>query len=164
MNAMDNKPLQSAGAKAGNISIDNTLQVIVHAPVPEGIEDRIHAALRAAPRRSRVLAWPAVETTVFWGNSWLRTAAAAAIVFVVAGGGWGVYMRVQRPESKVIVMPMTQPAAAGGGFSSAGAIRTPATVKGPVVMQPANPAKAKHRKKPAAAKAQPVPVPIAAAK
>jgi hypothetical protein len=155
---MNATPNNLGGAKAGSISIDDTLRVISHVPVPEGIEDRVHAALRSAPRQSRVLAWPAAEPAV-WGNSWLRAAAAATIMFVVAGGGWGVYMRVQRPESKVVVMPVAQPAAAGGGLRSAAAIRTPATVKGPVVVQPANRAKAKHGKKaPATEKVQPVPV------
>lgn len=160
MNGTPNNPLQGAGTKAGGISIDDTLRVIARAPVPEGIEERMHAALRAAPRHSLVLAWPATEPAVFRGGSWLRAAAAAAIVFVVAGGGWGVYLRVQQPQSKVVVMPV--PATAGGGFSSAGAMRTPAAVKGPVI-QPVSPEKAKHGKK-SVATAKEQPVPVAAAK
>ena len=36
----------------------------------------------------------------------MRGAAAAAIVFVVAGGGWGIYTRVQPSQpAKVMVMP-----------------------------------------------------------
>lgn len=163
MNATPNDPMQYAGMKTGSISIDDTLRLIANAPVPEGIEDRVHAALRAAPRQSRVLAWPAAEPAVSWGNnSWMRGAAAAVIMFVVAGGGWEVYMRVQQPEAKVMVTPAAQPPAVGGGFSSAAAIRTPPTVKGPVVMQPTSPENAKHGKKAATAKVQPVP--LAAAK
>ena len=40
----------------------------------------------------------------------MRTAAAAAIVFVVAGGGWGVYTRVQQGQpARMIVMPARMP-------------------------------------------------------
>jgi hypothetical protein len=94
----------------------------------------------------------------------MRSAAAAAIVFVVAGGGWGVYMRVeqQNQPAKVIVMPARIPVP--GGFSGAGAMRTPLTLPGPAAPQPAkasepakadepakaNPARSKTVKKPAA--------------
>jgi hypothetical protein len=65
----------------------------------------------------------------------MRSAAAAAIVFVVAGGGWGVYSRVQQPQTaKVIVMPHVS---APGEFTNAGAMRTPKTLNGPVLIQPA---------------------------
>ena len=65
----------------------------------------------------------------------MRGAAAAAIVFVVVGGGWGVYLRVQPVQApKVIAMPRVS---AGGGFSSAGAMRTPQTLNGPVLVTPA---------------------------
>jgi hypothetical protein len=68
--------------------------------------------------------------------SWMRGAAAAAIVFVVAGGGWGIYSRVHAPvPAKAIVMPPHVGVAPG--FSSAGAMRTPQTLKGPVVARPA---------------------------
>jgi len=67
-------------------------------------------------------------------STWVRTAAAAAIVFVVAGGGWEVYSRVQPAERpNAIVLP---PVAAHGGFSSADAIRTPRTLNGTVLTHP----------------------------
>lgn len=128
--------------------IDETLRLIAHAPVPEGLEDRVHAAVfQAAPRPGRILPWPVpAEPPAFWaGNNWVRTAAAAAIVFVVAGGGWGIYRRVEHPVARVILLPAAQPAVSGG-FSSAGAIRTPQTVNGPVV-QPTGLAAKKIRKK-----------------
>ena len=60
----------------------------------------------------------------------MRGAAAAAIVFVVAGGGWGIYIRVQQPQpARVIAMPPR----VSGGFSNAGAMRTPNTLNGPLV-------------------------------
>jgi hypothetical protein len=85
----------------------------------------------------------------------MRSAAAAAIVFVIAGGGWGVYMRVEQNQpAKVIVMPARMPVA--GGFGGAGAIRTPQTLPGPKAPQPvkvspeASPAQPRTAKKPVA--------------
>jgi len=132
-------------------SAEETLRIVAGLPAPAGLEDRVHVALREAhrhnlqrnmdgvevDRRGRVLAWP---TALKPQSSWMRTAAAAAIVFVVAGGGWGVYTRVeQNRPAKVLVMPSR------GGFSGAGAIRTPQTIPGPVA-PPA--AQAKAAKKP----------------
>ena len=122
-------------------SADETLRLIANLPAPAGIEGRVHAALRDPSHRralsagmdhsGRVLTWPA---SIRPQSGWMRTAAAAAIVFVVAGGGWGIYSRVQQNHpSKVIVMPrIVEPS----GFSGAGAIRTPQTLPGPVVKQP----------------------------
>jgi hypothetical protein len=62
-----------------------------------------------------------------------------------------VYVRVQQSQTpKVIVMPPRMPAA--GGFSSAGAIRTPEILPGPTVSQPAKASAtpSKAAKKPAA--------------
>ena len=143
---------------------EETLRLVASLPAPEGLEDHVHAALRAAPRRDRaldrgrVLAWP---RAIRPESGWMRTAAAAAIVFVVAGGGWGVYMRVEHNQpAKVIVMPARMPGRiqAPGGFSGAGAMRTPLTLPGPAAPQPvksSEPAKAdaaetKAAKKPAA--------------
>lgn len=113
-------------------SAEETLRLIASLPTPEGLEERVQEALRSAPRRGRVLAWPAAHRTE---SGWLRAAAAAAIVFVVAGGGWGVYSHVERGQlAKTTVLP---PVPAAGSFSSAGAIRTPQTLNGPVVAHPA---------------------------
>jgi hypothetical protein len=66
----------------------------------------------------------------------VRSAAAAAIVFVVVGGGWGISSRVQpSPQVRAITVPPR--VSAPGGFSSAGAMRTPQTLNGPVVAHPA---------------------------
>jgi hypothetical protein len=128
---------------------EETLRLIANLPAPAGLEGRVHAALRVAPeqgsqrgsfvagpaRRGRVLAWPTVLTPQ---SSWMRTAAAAAIVFVVAGGGWGVYTRVERNQpARVIVMPPR--VVSPGGFSGAGAMRTPQTLPGTTVLQPVTP-------------------------
>ena len=140
---------------------EETLRLIASLPSPEGLNDRVHAALRVAhdkglqrpvagagiENRGRVLAWPSALNPQ---SSWMRTAAAAAIVFVVAGGGWGVYTRIEQGQpAKVIVMPSRMPAS--GGFSNAGAMRTPQTLPGPTVLQPVapKPAQPKPAKKPA---------------
>jgi hypothetical protein len=138
---------------------EESLRLIASIPAPDGLENRVNAALSAAPRRSRILAWPRTLGLTFRPESgWMRSAAAAAIVFVVAGGGWGVYSRVessrpglthfaQNQPAKVIVLPPRMPVA--GGFSGAGAIRTPVTLPGPAVPQhaKANPARPKSAKK-----------------
>jgi hypothetical protein len=111
------------------------LRLIASLPAPEGLEERVHAALRVSPRDGRVLAWPqGLRSATRHESGWMRTAAAAAIVFVVVGGGWGVYTRVQHGQpAKVIVMPSRMPAT--GGFSSAGVVRTPETLPGPKVRE-----------------------------
>ena len=126
-------------------SFQATLRVIANLPVPEGLEDRVRRALRTAPRESHLLAWPsglkpkAVRLdsswmTPGWIGAWSRAAAAVAIGLVVVGGGWGVYSRVERTQpQRVIVFPHS---AVGGGFSSAGAMRTPETLNGPVLVHP----------------------------
>jgi hypothetical protein len=126
---------------------EETLRLLAGLPAPAGLEDRLRQALSTAPRQAsqpgRLLAWPAALRCTA-GNNWLRSAAAAAIVFVVIGGGWGVYSRVQPgPAPKTAVLPVR------GGFSSAGAVRTPVTLPGPAAVQPApvSTAPAKTKKK-----------------
>jgi hypothetical protein len=116
---------------------EQTLRLIAYLAAPEGLEDRVHAGLRAAPRSAHVLAWPVRFAA---SGEWLRAAAAAAIVFVVAGGGYGIYSRVQpgRPSLGVagpqgVAGPRL---AAPGGFSEGGAVRRPQTLQGPVVTHP----------------------------
>lgn len=149
MNSNPHDPVTSASVpRALSSPEEEILRWIASLPAPEGLEERVHTALRAAPRRGRVLAWPMALRPE---SSWMRTAAAAAIVFLVAGGGWGVYTRVQHSQpAKVIVMPPRMPGA--GGFSGAGAVRAPETLPGPTVTQPpkASPAQRKGPKKPAA--------------
>ena len=88
---------------------EETLRLVAALPVPMGLEDRVKAGLHAAAQNG--------------------------IVFVVAGGGWGVYSRVQPVQSpKVIAMP--QRINTSGGFSNAGAMRTPQTLTGPILAHP----------------------------
>jgi hypothetical protein len=94
---------------SGSGDFESTLRLIARLSAPQGLEERIQAGLRAAPASasggSRILAWP---TALRADAVWMRSAAAAAIVCVVVGGGWGVYSRrakcgPRRP--KVITMP-----------------------------------------------------------
>ncbi len=135
---MNSNPHNPTTSESDSSPAEETLRLIASLPAPEGLEDHVHAALRAAQNRDRVLgrgrvlAWP---RAIRAESSWMRSAAAAAIVFVVAGGGWGVYTRVEQSQTpKVIVMPVRIPAP--GGFSGAGAIRTPLTLPGPAAPQP----------------------------
>ena len=131
--AQNELPNDSAAASS---AAEETLRLIASLPAPEGLEDRLQvslrAGLRAAPRSARILAWP---VALHPSSGLMRSAAAAAIAFVVAGGGWGVYSRVQsgQPAGVVVLPPRVS---ASGGFSSAGAMRTPQTLNGPVVAQP----------------------------
>jgi hypothetical protein len=111
---------------------EETLRLIASLPAPEGLEGRIHAALRTAPHEGRLLAWPA---PLKQGRDWMRTAAAAAIAFVIAGGGWSVYRQVAplHTGNRITLAPH---GVAPGGFSGAGAIRTPQTLNGPVLTHP----------------------------
>ena len=135
---MNLNPHDPMDAAANTNAGEETLRLIASLPAPEGLEERVHKALRAAPRQGRVLSWPAgMRSRVSLRSNSFRTAAAAAIVFVVVGGGWGVYSRVQMGQTgKVVVMPA--PLTNSGGFSGAGAIRTPETLPGPKVREQDN--------------------------
>ena len=150
---------------------EETLRLIARISVPEGLEERVQAGLRTASPKARILRWPeALRLENPWMQNLARAAAAAAIVAVVVGGGWSVSSRYQSSQpTSAIAVPQRGAGQTGqtgqGGFSSAGAMRTPQTLNGPVVAHPATtatkPAKpaAKHatkspvrQVKPAAAK------------
>jgi hypothetical protein len=120
---------------------EETLRMIATLPAPDGLADRVQARLGSAPRRPFLLTWSGGGR-----NGWmfrpifsqgLRGCAAAAIVVLVAGGGFTIYSRVQRSPNANVVVPAR--VGNGGGFSNAGAMRTPDTLKGPVLANPALP-------------------------
>jgi len=131
MNSPNQKTLVGSSAE-----FENTLRLIARLSPPEGLEERVQARLRAkadmAPGKTRILRWPEAQ----WIQNLARAAAAAAIVAVVVGGGWGVLSRFQpsQPSNAITVPPH---GGGQGGFSSAGAMRTPQTLNGPVVAHPA---------------------------
>ena len=143
---MSSNPHNSMTSAQRSGSGEETLRLVASLPAPAGLEERVHEVLHSGPRSGRLLTWPArFRARIALDNDWVRAAAAASIVFVVVGGGWGVYSRVEQNQpAKVFVMPVQTPAS--GGFSGAGAIRTPQTLPGPTVKPPA--------KKPEAVKKQ----------
>jgi hypothetical protein len=120
---------------------EETLRMIARMPAPQGLVDRVQAGLRSAPRRSAFLNWSGFGSNGWMYSPLLRGCAAAAIVLLVAGGGWSIYSRVQPSASaKITVVPAR--VGNSGGFSNAGAMRTPDTLNGPILANPAlaNPA------------------------
>ena len=109
--------------------------MIATLPAPEGLEERVKAGLRSAPRRGTVIAWPFSATETWMHSSGVRAAAAAAIVLAIAGGGWGVYSHIQvAPVPSAFIEPQLPNGA--GRFSTAGAVHVPQTVQGPVIAAP----------------------------
>lgn len=118
---------------------EKTLRLVAGLPAPEGLSDRVQAGLRAAPR-ARILQWPTTLMPGAWMTSpALRGAAAAVIVCVVAGGGWRIYSRVQAPAPSANVITMPARVGSQGGFSNAGAMRTPVTLDKPVLTHQVTP-------------------------
>ena len=113
-------------------AVDETLRLLASQPAPEGLEDRLQrqlkTALHSAPRPG-VFAWVKDELAerfrfLSLDGATMRAVAAVAIVAVVLGGGWSVFSRVQlAPQGSAIQQR------GGGGFSSAGAIRTPQNIE-----------------------------------
>jgi hypothetical protein len=138
MTSHPHNPFDS-NAASGSGDAEMTLRLIAGLPAPDGLEERVKAALHQTPRRASLLHWPRASRQgsmrAGWAShTWVRSAAAAAIVFVVAGGGWEVYSRIQPvQEPKAIALP---PVAARRGFSSANAIRMPKTLNGTVLTHP----------------------------
>lgn len=137
MNSDDNIPSangsgSNAGASAALKDMDATLRLMATLPAPVGFEDRVFAAVAASPRKSRVLEWP----RPVYERDWVRSIAAAVMVFAIGGGGWGIYSHVQQNQTpSAIATPRIIPEP--GRFSSAEMIRRPQTLKGPVVAKAA---------------------------
>jgi hypothetical protein len=128
---------------SGSGAADETLRLIARLSAPEGLEERVQAGLRAATSttsaRARILRWPvALRVDNAWMQKLARTAVAAAIVVVVVGGGWGISSCFHPAQpSNAVAIPLHSAGQTGqGGFSSAGAMRTPQTLNGPIVAAP----------------------------
>lgn len=118
---------------AATTDAEQSLRLVASLPAPVGIEERVKCGLKDASSQTAVIAWPSSRAR--WAQvSYLRGAAAAAIVLMVAGGGWGVYAHFgQAPLPAGAVVPQR---IEGGGFSSAAARRTPKTVDGSAIAVP----------------------------
>jgi hypothetical protein len=127
-------PREENELRAPATEAEKTLRLVASLPAPEGLAGRVQDGLRAAPR-ARLLAWPTALVPGAWIMSpALRGAAAAAIVCIVAGGGWRIYSHVQAPAAptaRIVVMPAR--VGSQGAFSNAGAMRTPDTLAKPVL-------------------------------
>jgi hypothetical protein len=120
---------------------EETLRLLASLPAPDGLAERVQASLQArGAAKARILRWPA---RLGLGQLWMQSGqmhglkrglAAAAIVVMVAGGGWGVYSRVRPSQpARGIALPHV---GAPGGFAGAGAMRTPQTLNAPAVAHP----------------------------
>ncbi|HUX45865.1 MAG TPA: hypothetical protein VMV57_14045 [Terracidiphilus sp.] len=127
------------------VQAEAMLRQLAELPAPEGLEDRVKHALRGHALRGQVLKGaPQIGGAFFWPENglvkpgWrrgpaLRALAAAAIVLIVVGGGWSVATLGPREEAVPrIALPHVH---APGGFSSAGAMRTPQTLNPPVIQR-----------------------------
>jgi hypothetical protein len=127
-------PHEVNGSRSPASEAEKTLRMVASLPAPEGLEDRVQEGLKKAPR-GRLLEWPMALMPRGWMSApALRGAAAAAIVCIVAGGGWRIYSHVQTPAAptaNVVVMPAR--VGTQGAFSNAGAMRTPDTLARPVL-------------------------------
>jgi hypothetical protein len=123
-------------------SAEETLRLIARLHAPEGLEERVQESLRVAvvtsAHKAKIFSWPVWLRPSDGGmqSAPLRAAAAAAIVAVVVGGGWIVSSRLPAAQPGMAVTTSPR-GASSGGFSSAGAKRTPQTLDRPVVATPA---------------------------
>lgn len=131
------RPTETSDSLTANAT--TTLRAVAKLPARAGLEDRLKAALA---ERLRVGALqPGSEYGDERPRGWMQSAAmrglaAAAIVLVVAGGGWSIaQFGRQAATPQAVGFPHGSP---GGDFSNAGAMRTPRTL-----IPPAAP-KAKH--------------------
>jgi hypothetical protein len=122
---------------------EETLRLLTRLSAPQGLEERVQESLRVAAipaaHKARLLSWP---ITLRPSGSWmqsapLRAAAAAAIVTVVVGGGWIISSRLPAAQPGVAITAAPH-GSVSGGFSSAGAKRTPQTLDRPQVAVPAD--------------------------
>lgn len=119
---------------------EEILRRIAALPAPKGLEDRILARLatapRTAPRSGFLSGWRGILEFEWMQSGALRAAAAVAIAAVVLGGGWSI-ARQNAPAamqgSARPGMPVQLSAPPAGGFSTAGAVRVPQTLEGPVI-------------------------------
>jgi hypothetical protein len=85
---------------------ETTLRLIAQLQAPDELERRILAGLHSKPAAGRVLKWPRVPRI---DTDWKRAAAAAAIAFAVAGGGWSIYWNVRPTQAGGTAAPQVRP-------------------------------------------------------
>ena len=112
---------------------EETLRRLAQLPAPAGLQERVQTRLAAANKQNK-RDWRAFFAEFFEPQSnWRKGLEAAAIVLLVFGVGWGIALSIQAPAPAAQAAPPPVGVTVGGGFSSAGAIRTPQTLQGPAV-------------------------------
>ncbi|HEV2215230.1 MAG TPA: hypothetical protein VGR64_08080 [Terracidiphilus sp.] len=131
------RPTETSDSRSADATV--TLRAVAKLPAKAGLEDRLKAALAERVRAGGFQ--PGSEYGDERPRSWMHSAAmrglaAAAIVLVVVGGGWGIaQFGRQAGTPQAVGFPHGSP---GGDFSNAGAMRTPRTLTPPAAP------KAKH--------------------
>jgi hypothetical protein len=121
---------------------EETLRLIATLPAPHGLSKRVQARLAATPPRATLTNWHGFSRNGWMFTPVLRGFAAAAIVLVVAGGGFAIFSRIQpSPSANAVEQPAR--IGNGGAFAGAGAMRKPETLNGPVLTSPVVPEKQK---------------------
>jgi hypothetical protein len=119
-----------------------TLHLLTQVEPPKGLAERVQSRLEDEPRRRTHRGLLHLfDPLTPWGN-WMRGLAAAAIVAILAGGCWEVFSRSHAPAvtpSASLAAPSTT--TTGNGFTSAGAVRKPQTLDGPLARPENDPAK-----------------------
>lgn len=133
-----------------------TLRLLAQLPPPEGLADRVHRNLAAAPDPA-----PAPRFWSLWLPAHrLQFAGAAVLVTAMAASSWTI-LESRRPTSPAAKTAVPGTAADSGrsAFSSADAERHPATlkpIKVPSAVPPAPKTSSAPKKKPSAAKSRAV--------
>jgi hypothetical protein len=134
--------IRDQGSGISSNPAEETLRLLARLSAPEGLEERVQKSLRVATvpaaHMARILSWPALLCS---DGNWMqgapmRAVAAVVIVTVVVGGGWVVSSRLPAAQPGVAITTAPH-GIMPGGFSSAGARRTPQTLDRPLVTAPA---------------------------
>jgi hypothetical protein len=121
---------------------EHTLRLLANLPPPEGLTDRVHRRLKAAPAPGRFSFLTGRRWTaggLGYSSMRLQFAGAALAIVVLAGGTWGVFHLGSHGQAGASAQPASNsanPGGAAGGFSNAKAVRVPPTLK-PLHVPPA---------------------------
>lgn len=127
-----------------DLEYDETLRLLARVEVPEGLAERVKARLK----QGEVIQWPEKQSTATsQAATWMKRAAAAAIVFVVSGGSWFVYTGVNSAAAGAGAKPVVIESQKPGEFGNAGAMRKVDPLTAPVAPPSNKDAKKQGNKK-----------------
>jgi len=145
-------------------ALDEALKALTCQQAPEGLEDRIEARLRQALAAERThtsllqrLQLKFAELSEGLQANWmqsnaLRGSMAVLLAALVIGSGYQIANRSNTAQSPALAPTAPQ---SNGGFNSAGAVRTPHTIDGPLLPTETPAANAAQPQVASAAKAKP---------